>query len=145
MATDHRLPEWLPKWPWWVWLLVVLFPIPLTPWWLAIISLSFLGLLVWLFAPKIQKPVTHDEILGSVLLPLADEFEAGNRRGSAIDSASTERDPVRKCLETLIAEGSLTEFMIQSQRTGMYQLANEGYKKYKPQIDALRVLPPPSG
>jgi hypothetical protein len=143
MATDHKLPGWLPKWPWWVWLLVALFPIPLKPWWLTIISLSLFCLLAWLVKPKIQKPMTHDEILDSILLPLADEFEAGNRRGRAIDSASTESEPLRKCVATLIAEGSITEFMIASQRTGMYRLTAEGYRKYKPRIDSLRVFLPP--
>lgn len=141
MSTDHKLPGWLPKWPWWVWLLVALFPIPLKPWWLTIISLSLLGLFVWLFnKPKIQKPMTHDEILDRILLPLADEFEAGNRRGR-IDPTSTENEDVRKCVAMLIAEGSLTEFMIASLRSGMFQLTNEGYRKYKPRIDALRMLP----
>jgi hypothetical protein len=143
MTTDHKPPGWLPKWPWSVWLLVALFPLPLRPWWLTIISLSLFCLLVWLFTPKIEKPMTHDEILGSILLPLADEFEAGNRRGRV--PASTEYEPVRKCLATLMAEGSLTEFQIESQKTGMYRLTNEGYRKYKPRIDALRMLPPASG
>jgi hypothetical protein len=87
--------------------------------------------------------MTQDEILGSILLPLADEFEAGNRRGRV--PASTEYEPVRKCLATLMAEGSLTEFQIESQKTGMYRLTNEGYRKYKPRIDALRMLPPAPG
>jgi hypothetical protein len=94
------------------------------------------------FRERGRNPMTPDEILGSILLPLADEFEAGNRRGRAIEPASsTEYEPVQKWLATLIAEGSLTEFMIASQRTGMYRLTDEGYRKYKPRIDALRVLP----
>ena len=85
--------------------------------------------------------MTQDEILRSVLVPLADEFEAGNRRGS-VDPGSIEYPPVRDYVTMLIAEGSLTEFMIASHRTGMYQLTNEGYEKYKSQIAALRALPP---
>jgi hypothetical protein len=142
MATDHQPPGWLPKWPWWVWLLAALFPIPLKPWWLTIISLSLFGLLAWLLngQSKIGKSMTHDEILRSILLPLADEFEAGNTRAKTIDPASTEEyEPLRKCLATLMAEGSLTEFLIESQKTGMYQLTNEGYRKYKPRIDALQA------
>jgi hypothetical protein len=100
MTTDYKPPGWLPKWPWWVWLLVALFPIPLKPWWLTIISLSLFCLLAWLFKPKIEKPLAHDEILGSMLLPLADEFEAGNGRGRV--PALTEYQSVRKCLATLM-------------------------------------------
>jgi hypothetical protein len=90
---------------------------------------------------KPKRHMTQDEILGSILLPLADEFEVGNGRGRAIDSASTAYEPLRKCLAMLIAEGSVTEFMVAAQRTGMYRLTNEGYNKYKPRIEALRELP----
>jgi hypothetical protein len=148
MATDRKVSGWLPKWPWWVWLLVALFPIPLKPWWLTIISLSLFSLLAWLLNRKseIGKSMTRDEILYSVLLPLADEFEAGNKRAKTIDPASSEEyELLRECLARLVAEGSLTEFLIESQKTGMYQLTNEGYRKYKPRIDALRALPSASG
>jgi predicted transcriptional regulator len=85
--------------------------------------------------------MTRDEILRSVLVPLADEFEAGNRRGS-LDPASIEYPSVRDYVTMLIAEGSVAEFMIASRGTGMYQLTNEGYEKYKSQIAALRASTP---
>jgi len=33
-------------WRWWVWLLILLFPIPFTPWWLGVICLAVFILLV---------------------------------------------------------------------------------------------------
>lgn len=140
-ATDHNLPAGLAKWPWWVWLLIALFPIPWGPWWLTIISLSLFGVFAWLVTPKVQKPKTQDDILRGILIPLADEFEAGNRRG-AVDPASIEHHFGRDYVALLIAEGSLTEFRIGSRRTGTYQLTQEGYSKYKSQIAALRASPP---
>ena len=38
-------------WPWWVWLLVILFPIPLGPWWLAVSCIAVFLLLVFLLRP----------------------------------------------------------------------------------------------
>ena len=130
------------------------------PWVSWILALILVGLNVWVdylnpllilvdlvFVFVLRKEYlksrykTQDEILRSVLRPLADEFEAGNRRGS-VDPASIEYPPVRDYVTMLIAEGSLTEFMIASHRTGMFQLTNEGYRKYKSRIAALRALAP---
>ena len=38
-------------WPWWVWLLVILFPIPLRPWWLAVSFIVAFLLLLFLLRP----------------------------------------------------------------------------------------------
>jgi hypothetical protein len=36
-------------WPWWFWLIVLLFPIPFSPWWLGIICcVAFISLIVLL-------------------------------------------------------------------------------------------------
>jgi hypothetical protein len=34
--------------PWWVWLVIAIFPIALKPWWLAIMSLAVFALVVWI-------------------------------------------------------------------------------------------------
>jgi hypothetical protein len=50
-TDDYKPPQRVPKWPWWVWLLFMLLPVP---WWLALILLGALGLyylFVWLL-PK---------------------------------------------------------------------------------------------
>ncbi|HZU24813.1 MAG TPA: hypothetical protein VFA04_04785 [Bryobacteraceae bacterium] len=36
---------------WLLWLLILLFPIPFTPWWLGLILLLVFMLLLWLLAP----------------------------------------------------------------------------------------------
>jgi hypothetical protein len=81
--------------------------------------------------------MTPNDMLDEILRPLADEFEAGNKRGRTIE----EYEPLRECVATLITEGLLTEILIESQKTGIYRLTNEGYRKYKPRIEALRALP----
>ena len=34
------------KMPWWAWMLVILFPVVLRPWWMAIISIALFALFV---------------------------------------------------------------------------------------------------
>jgi len=81
--------------------------------------------------------VTRAEILDDILLSLADAFEASNRNGRTFTSNVEEYAPLRECIATLIAEGSLTE----QGRMGIYRLTPQGYLRHKARIDALRVLP----
>jgi hypothetical protein len=81
--------------------------------------------------------MTHEQVLDEILPGLADEFEAGNRHFRYFNPSSVEEyEPLRECLATLVAEGSLIDFL----KTGSYQFTPAGYKKYKPRIDALRTL-----
>ncbi len=34
--------------PWWLWLLIVLFPIPFSPWWLTVTCLAVFCALLWI-------------------------------------------------------------------------------------------------
>lgn len=81
--------------------------------------------------------VTQQQVWDEILPRLADEFEAGNRHFKTFDPSSAEEyGPLRECLAVLIAEGSLLDF----KKTKTYQLTSAGYIKYKPRIDALRVM-----
>jgi hypothetical protein len=82
--------------------------------------------------------MTKSEILDSILLPLADAFEAGKQAGCPITAANAEEyEPLRECLAEQIADGSLTD----PRRMKIYHLTKAGYLKHKPRIDALRSLP----
>jgi hypothetical protein len=77
------------------------------------------------------------KILDQVLLPLADQFEAGvlNRWFSLKPDHSENYEQLRECMAELFAEGSI-------QRTGgeMFRLTPNGYSKYESRIKALRAL-----
>ena len=82
--------------------------------------------------------MTREQILDEILCGLADEFEAGNRHFRYFNPSSVEEyEPLRECLAVLVAEGSLINF----QKMGGYQFTPAGYAKYKPRVDALRLLP----
>jgi hypothetical protein len=36
------------KWPWLLWLLILLFPIPWRPWWLTLLCLTIFGMIIYL-------------------------------------------------------------------------------------------------
>ena len=77
------------------------------------------------------------QMLDEILLPLADEFEAGDRGFRTFAPSSVaEYEPLRECLVKLIDEGSLLDY-----RTRAYQFSPAGYSKYKSRIDALRLMP----
>ncbi len=81
--------------------------------------------------------MTKSEILDSILLPLADAFEAGKGHGLPITPASAEEyEPLRECLAELIGEGSL----IDPKKMKVYHLTQAGYLTYRPRINALRAL-----
>lgn len=81
--------------------------------------------------------MTKDRILDEILPTLADEFESGNRRFRTFTPSSPEEfEPLRECLATLIAEGSLVDFL----KTKSYQLTAPGYLRYKDRIGVLRAL-----
>jgi hypothetical protein len=79
-------------------------------------------------------------ILDSIVLPLADNYEAGNRHFVSITPSSFEEyEPLRVSLAELIAEESLENF----EKTHVYRFTNKGYLKYKPRIGALRSMGQP--
>jgi len=82
--------------------------------------------------------VENTNILDQLLLPLADNFEAGNRSVRTFDPSSPEEfEPLRECIAGLIAEGSVEDF----QKMRAYRLTPSGYAKYRERIKALRTLP----
>jgi hypothetical protein len=77
------------------------------------------------------------EALTEILLPLGDQFEAGNPRGLKLDPSRMEQsEPLRECLAELIAEGWLT----QGRLLNHYKLTKEGYQHFEPRLRALRTL-----
>jgi hypothetical protein len=98
----------------------------------------------YFIAPEIHregdkvKPATNkDEVLDEILLPLADEFEAGNPRGRTFDpSCPEEFEPLRECVADLLAE----QWLAQSGPFKIYTLTPAGYRNFKPRIQALRTL-----
>lgn len=80
---------------------------------------------------------TKDEILDQILLGLADEFEAGKHQGRFINPSSPEEfEPLRECIAEMEAEGWLTR----AYRGVAHYLTPEGYRHFKPRIQALRAL-----
>jgi hypothetical protein len=81
-------------------------------------------------------------ILDQVLLPLADQFEAGNpnRWYSFKPGAVDEYEKLRECMGELVAEGSvLRDF------AGHFQFSKSGYAKHLGRIKALRALKASAG
>ena len=76
------------------------------------------------------------DILDQLLLPLADQFEAGNPNHSySFRTDIPQYEALRECLAVLVAEGSvLRDF------AGHFQFTKEGYTRYLPRVKALRAL-----
>jgi hypothetical protein len=83
-------------------------------------------------------PIMDTEILDQVLLPLADQFEAGspNHWYSFKPGEVNEYERLRECMAELVAEGSV----IRSD-SGDFRFSQPGYSKYLPRIRAQRTLP----
>ena len=81
---------------------------------------------------------THEKILDIILLPLADVYEAGNKRWQPINPASPEEyEPFRECIAQSLAEGSI---QTAPGNVRLFQLTAGGYNKYLARIKALRAL-----
>lgn len=81
---------------------------------------------------------TCEEILDSILRPLADVYEAGNKHWQSIEQTSSEEyEPFRECIAQLRAEGSV---QIAPGKVRLFQLTAKGYERYLSRIKALRVL-----
>ena len=52
-AKETGVSRWTRP-PWWVWFLIVLFPVVLKPWWVAIISLALFVLFLRLVLGQLQ-------------------------------------------------------------------------------------------
>jgi hypothetical protein len=76
------------------------------------------------------------EVLNRVLLPLADQFESGNRNRWCTFKPGevNEYEKLRECMAELVAEKSAVS------HGGAFQLSQSGYTKYLHRIRALRVL-----
>lgn len=74
--------------------------------------------------------------LDEMLLPLADQFEAGNpNHWYSFRTEVPQYEALRECLAVLVAERSvLRDF------AGHFQFTKEGYVKYLPRVKALRAL-----
>jgi hypothetical protein len=77
------------------------------------------------------------EILDQVLLPLADQFEAGkpNHWCSFEPGEISEYEKLRECLAELVAEGSVIR-----SHAGQFRFSQPGYTKYLHRMKALRTL-----
>jgi hypothetical protein len=77
------------------------------------------------------------ETLSELLLPLAEEFETGNRHGVRLDgSRMAQSEVLRECVAELLAEGWLD----QCDLSNRYKLTNAGYKHFGIRMKALRTL-----
>lgn len=77
------------------------------------------------------------EALSEILLPLAEEFEKGNRHGFRLDPLGMEKSgPLTECIAELIAEGWLDQCYL----AGRYRLTEAGYKHFEARLRALRTL-----
>lgn len=79
----------------------------------------------------------ENAFLDQVLIPLADQFEAGKRNHwySFKPGEVTEYEGLRECLAELVAEGSVLKHP--SER---FQFSDSGYRKYIHRIRALRAI-----
>lgn len=85
--------------------------------------------------------MTEEQVLDEILPGLADEFEAGNKKGRWFTPSNAEEfEPLRECVAMLVAKGLATSF-VTPQPMYIVKLTPEGYRKFKPRIDALRLLP----
>ncbi|HTW25205.1 MAG TPA: hypothetical protein VMD78_16505 [Candidatus Baltobacteraceae bacterium] len=77
------------------------------------------------------------EALSEVLVPLTEEFEAGNRHGVRIDgSRMAQSEALRECIAELLAEGWLE----QCDLSNCYKLTGAGYQQFGARMRALRTL-----
>lgn len=54
----------------------------------------------------------NSAILDQLLLPLADNFEAGNRSFRTFETSSPQEfEPLRECIAGLVAEGSVEDYL----------------------------------
>jgi hypothetical protein len=80
---------------------------------------------------------TKHEILDQILLPLADEFEAGKHQGRTFTSGCPEEfEPLRECIAEMESEG----WLVRAYLGTAHYLTPEGYRHFKPRIQALRAL-----
>jgi hypothetical protein len=76
------------------------------------------------------------DILDQLLLPLADQFEAGQpNHWYSFKTGVPEYEKLRECLAVLVAEGSVLRGF-----AGHFQFTKSGYSKYLPRVKALRAL-----
>lgn len=74
------------------------------------------------------------EVLDSILLPLADNYESGKTRVVTIDRPSVENfEPIRTTLAELCSEGYLCTW-----KGAGYCITPRGYLHFKARIDFLR-------
>ena len=76
------------------------------------------------------------EILDQLILPLADQFEAGNpNHWYSFRTDVPQYEQLRGCLAALVAERSVLR-----DSAGHFQFTKEGYAKHLPRVKALRTL-----
>jgi hypothetical protein len=78
------------------------------------------------------------QILDSILLPLADQFEAASRNWQTFSPSSPELyEPLRECLAELRAQQFITEPYAGAKS---YRFTPTGYAQFSGRIRALREL-----
>lgn len=84
-----------------------------------------------------SPPPTKEQVLNDILLSLADQFESGSTQWRWFKPESPQEfEPLRECLADMISEGWLDRF----DSFNAYKLTPAGYKHFRRQIKALRVL-----
>jgi hypothetical protein len=83
------------------------------------------------------KGILKYEVLNDLLLPLADQFEAGDPNGLPLAPSSVdESEPFKECLAELVAEGWLAS----CRQKNHYKLTRDGYVHFEPRRNALRTM-----
>ena len=84
-----------------------------------------------------KQGILKYEVLNEILLPLADQYEAGNPNGLPLVPANVDDSQAfRECLAELGSEGWLTP----CRQLDYYKLTHDGYVHFEPRLHALRAM-----
>ena|SRR5271163_408787 len=84
-----------------------------------------------------KQGILKYEVLNEILLPLADQYEAGNPNGLQLAPAKVDDSlAFKECLAELGSEGWLTP----CRQLDHYKLTHDGYVHFEPRLNALRTM-----
>jgi hypothetical protein len=84
-----------------------------------------------------KKGILKYEVLNEILLPLAEQYEAGNPNGLPLAPANVDDSQAfKECLAELGSEGWLTP----CRQLDHYKLTRDGYVHFEPRLHALRTM-----
>jgi hypothetical protein len=87
-----------------------------------------------------KKGILKYEVLNEILLPLADQYEAGNPNGLPLPPANLDDSQAfKECLAELGSEGWLAPCF----QLDHYKLTHDGYVHFEPRLHALRTMKNP--